>query len=218
MANKFIVKFTNDAVDPSNFQLVNVDVRMVGKTVNEAAAQILCYFATVGFATAGGVTKINDLLYRPFGAPGAISIAFPTAEYNAVLAAATTDGQSPAGMPVAYATQISAAGALCPLGTSISVSEVTAFPGPRGRGRHFLPFIGVNTVDGQGRVLPAVLATIKQRYEYFLLGVDNPGGLIATLPVTSLEPVVQPSSGLTTNAIVAVKPQPVFSNLESRRR
>lgn len=218
MANKFIVKFTNDAVDPSNFQLVDMDVRMVGKTVNEAAAQILCYFATVGFATAGGVTKIADLLYRPFGSPGAISLAFPTTEYNAVLAAATSDGQSPAGMASGYATQVSAAGSLTPLGTSISVSEVTGTAGPRGRGRHFLPFIGANTVDGQGRVLAAVLATIKQKYEYFILGLDNPGGLIPAPPVSDLQPVVQPASGLTTNAIILVKPQPVFSNLESRRR
>lgn len=218
MATKFVFKFENADVDASNYQICDFDVKHTGSSIAQAGAQMIAYFAAVGFATMGGVVKLIEVTHRAVGAAGATVLPFPTAEYAGVLAAATTDVISPAGMPSGYATQISAAGPLCPLGTSISVSEISAFAGRRGRGRHFLPYTGRNVVTTGGQVTLATRNRIEQLYTYFLAGFISTTGLPATAPVVGLTPVVTNAAGTPTHDIITVRAQPIFSNLESRRR
>lgn len=215
---KYVFKFENTAVASSNYQIVDVDVNPAGGTVRQNHAQILAYFSTVGFTTMGGVTRIAEVLYRPLGAAGAVALVFPTAEFAAVIAAATADGIGPAGMPTGYGSQISAAGNLAPLGTSISVSELTATVGRTGRGRHFLPFVGVNTMTGGGGLVAAQIDRIREAYLYFLQGIVSSTLAPATSPVLNLSPLVTNAAGTPIHLITTVKPQPIFSNLASRRR
>ncbi len=218
MATRYIFKFQNDDVGPVNYQIVDADIAGVGVTTEESVAQMLCYFATVGYTMMGGVTRLIEVMERPLGAAGATPVPFPYAEYAQVLTWAAADGVSAAGMATGFLTQISAGGVLCPLGTSISVSERTSTVGPTGRGRHFLPFVGVNAVETNGSVKAQVREKIEDMYNYFFRALDP----ITNVPVASgmfdLEPKVTPANGATTNQIIAVKAQPVFSNLESRRR
>lgn len=215
---KYVLKFTNDLTPPTNYQLVDVDVLAPSGTVAQNLAQILCYFSTIGFTVMGGTTRLVEANYRLQGSAGATSLPFPTTEFAAVLAAATTDGISPGGMATGFASQISGAGNLSPLGTSISVSEITATVGRTGRGRHFLPFVGVNNLTTGGQVSTSVINRIREAWIYFLTGLIPSSLTPATAPVVNLDPIVTNATGSPTRLITLVRPQPIYSNLETRRR
>lgn len=215
---RYVFRFENTASNTQNYQIVDADITNATGTGAAQLAQMCCYFASVGYQTAGGQMKLTEVTARTTGSPGAVPQVFPTAAYAAVLAAGVTDGVSLAGMASGFATQISAAGTLCPLGTSISVTEKSATVGRTGRGRHFLPFIGVNTVQTDGTVKSTVREAVKEFYNYLFLAVKPGAGGVATAPIINLGPVVTNRFGLIGHAVVEVKAQPVFSNLESRRR
>lgn len=213
MPTKLSVKFTNTAVAQANYQMCDVDVQhaWIGSE-SLIVAQVLAYFAAVSGNMAAG-TKITECLVREIGSAGAYPFPFPVADYTAVKDAALTDGITVPGM-AAYGTTIGS-GALCPLGTSISVSELTAFPGRSGRGRHFLPFASAGVVSAGGELGTGQPPIIIDCYNELIRGFE-PGGGLATSPILTLNPAV--TNGVTSHTITHVKPQPVFSNLESRRR
>ena len=215
---RYVFKFENTASNTQNYQIVDADIQNGTGTGAQQLAQMCAYFASAAYVSAGGQMKLVEVTARTTGSPGAIPQTFPTAAYAATLAAGVTDGVSLAGMATGFATQISAAGALCPLGTSISVTEKSNTVGRTGRGRHFLPFIGVNTVATDGTVKSTVRDQIRDYYNYCFLAVKPGAGGAATAPIINLQPCVTNRFGLIANTIVEVKPQPVFSNLESRRR
>lgn len=215
-ANHLLVKFTNSNVDATNYQLCDVHVDSA-TAINalQMYAQIIAYFAAVSGGMGSG-TRIAGLSERPSGTPGFTPLAFPTAAYAATVAAAASDGITVPAMASGYATSLGS-GVLAPLGTSISVSERTATPGPTGRGRHFLPFVSQGIISAGGTVGTGHLAIIEDCANEFFLGVDPSGGA-ATAPIVSMDPVITNSGGLIIHAITLYRPQPVFSNLESRRR
>jgi hypothetical protein len=206
-AGKVVVKLTNTAVAQDNYQIVDFDFDATTGTEAECVAGVIAYLASCGASDAiAEGTSIVEVTTREAADPGGVPQPFPVAAYTALLASAT-----PPPTPGVLAFPIGlGGGALAPLGTSISVSERTLTPGPHGRGRHFLPFTPVDAVNGGGQLIPAIAALIETYYDEFIFNTAGTGDLI---------PVVRPggvySGG---NPVTLVKAQPVFSNLESRRR
>lgn len=198
---RLVMKFTNDAVNALNYQLVDFDFNNTVGDVNTAAASCLAYmYLNAAAEVLATNTRIVGIDSRPVSTSGSTPVPFPVAAYAALV---VIDPRLP---PASTYVGTIGVGALCPLGTSISVSEVTAHAGPTGRGRHFLPFISRNSVNAGGQVAAAVLGEIDSYYEDHIMG-----GLLAT----PNNPVV---TGVGSFSIIAPRAQPVYSNLESRRR
>lgn len=217
----FVIKFTNTNVDAQNFQLVDFDCDLIasGMSVDEAAARLVYYFNRLSDANCiADDTAMVGIDYRAPGSAGATPVPFPTATPMAAIAAVVT--ASPYNwnglIASSYTLLQGGGGGLCPLGTSISVSEFTATVGPTGRGRHFLPFTGTDAVNPGGTLGTGQIADIKQAYDVLFLGEDEtgaPGG-----PLDELHPCVTNATRTTEHPITLVRAQPIFSNLESRRR
>lgn len=209
LGHHFVVKFTNDSVNPTNYALCDIDLRPTyAGTVAVANAQIQAYFAGQGTEAMAAGTKIQEVLYYAPGTNLGVLLPFPAAEYAVIHTAF-------AGLPnlTAYGQNIGRTGEnLAPLGTSIVVTEYTAVGGPAGRGRHYLPFISENLVGTDGFVASTALAPMKNNWEQFIR--DNPNDT-ATI---DLQPTVINAAQSTSTPITVVKVQPVFSNLRSRRR
>lgn len=212
---RFLVKFANSAVQANNYQLVDFDFGSLNTSTNaENAAAILGYFAQAG--TCAGGTTIESISIRPPAAPGYTALPYPAAAYTAANGAAVTDGFTSQPGTGAWPFALGS-GALCPLGTSISVTEFTTFAGPQGRGRHFLPFISSAVVAAGGTLSTLYQTAIRNAYNEFLFGVD-PTGFAATAPNQNMDVVVTNALATSEHQIITITPQPVFSNLESRRR
>lgn len=214
----WVVKFQNANVDAGNYQICDVHTNDGATTLSpDRLAQIIAYFATTNVAAVN--TSIVGVSARFNGAAGYTPLPFPTTEYAAVVAAATGDSVAVNPMATGYASNIGLTGSvLAPLGTSISVSERTATAGPTGRGRHFLPFIRSSAATAGGSVVAADGTEIELLYNYFLRGILGGVPFAASPPVADLFPVVTNSAGTPVHGITSVKAQPIFSNLESRRR
>lgn len=201
------IKTSNDAVNAANYQVNRFAFNAPVMDVDELAACILAYFYTIEAVDVFAQnTRIVGIDSRPNGSSGAVAVPFPTTAYAALVVAV------PALPSVTTYVGTIGAGNLAPLGTSISVSERTATVGPTGRGRHFLPFTSRNVVDTGGTLIPATGGAIEDAWNDFIRG----DALVAGVP----NPVVRPGSatGGGGHTITSVKAQPVFSNLESRRR
>lgn len=213
----FVVRFVNTSVDPGNYQLVDFDRSPSGGTPTDAqiAAQLAAYFALTGSQVCASGTQIESISVRHSGSPGLVAIPFPTTEYAAIVAAVIAAGGTIPGMGAGYGANFGA-GALSPLGTSISVTELTATPGPTGRGRHFLPFINTGCVSAAGGLLATQQAFIRSAWDDMIFGIDGAGAPFP--PMVNLSPVVTDAAQSHGYPILSIRPQPVFSNLESRRR
>lgn len=211
IADRYIVTLTNDAVEATNYAQFGIECEgALGPTPAEQLAQIVAYAASMRAIMAVSC-RIYAVRFIPQGSAVSTYPAFPVAEY-AVLRAANT-----AGLPVLtdWGQDLSAAGfapALLPLGTSIVVTEYTATGGPAGRGRHFIPFIGNLTVTAGGLVLPSVVTFVQAMYRRYIFPAIGDAG------TGDLQPVVLNAAGTTEKFVTNVRCQPIFSNLESRRR
>lgn len=215
-ASRFIFKFENDNVEATNYQEYGIelgcDVDALG--LGNVVAQMLCYVSGVAKWTADQHTKLVGVDYRATLSSVSVPVPFPLIEYGALKAANDTNYPKLVTM-THYGVDLGETGnALSPLGTSIVVSEYTATGGPSGRGRHFLPFIGKFSVDGSGHVDPSHREAIQAYYNAFILNAGDPAGI----DTVDLQPVVENAARTTVKAITSCKAQPVFSNLESRRR
>lgn len=214
---KYIARFTNPNVNPLNFQLVDFDINNSVETVAMAAARIIGYLCQADVMAAG--TILVSLDFRAFGSAGGVPIPFPVSEYSAVDAAAVADGFTTAPRAVFPCPVGTSGTVLCPLGTSISVSEVSGVPGPTGRGRHFLPFINASTVLAGGTLDGTYVTAVQNAYNEFFLNNKPGGGGIATAPLDAGSGIaITNVTGTPMHDVIVCKAQPVFSNLESRRR
>ena len=212
IADRWTVVFTNDYVESTNYQMFGIEATSASPSdVPKVAAQILGYSAVAAFAMASG-TRIEELRYIPSGSSVSTLVPFPVAEFAALQA---LSGGDMAPMD-AYGDDLVGAGQpLGPLGTSIVVSEYTATGGPSGRGRHYLPFISSVVVEYTGVVKNTARTKIVGAYEALLL---NPSAFAYSSVAIDVDPRVMNAAGDTIRPVTNVKCQPVFSNLESRRR
>lgn len=209
LGDHYVVKFTNDSVNPLNFQLCDMDLDgTLSPLPPVATAQILAYFAGQSLETAAASLRIVSVTLTPAGTNLGTLVPFPVAEYAAIRAAF---GSLPA--MAAYGVAIGRAGeSLAPLGTSIVVTERTATGGPGGRGRHFLPFISENLIGGDGYVASTAIAPVEANYGRFIQDSTGSAALV------DLHPILVNAAQTTQKNITTVSCQPVFSNLRSRRR
>lgn len=214
--SKYQVYFTNSNIDPSNYQIVDFDIDEAAAgsyfTGESELAAILIYLTVVSGGFGAG-TFINRVQYRAAGSPGYVPRLFPTTEYAAVRTDVISAGYSVPAMASGYATSLGS-GILAPLGTSISVSELTATVGRTGRGRHFLPFVSQGVISAGGTVGTGHIALVEGAFLDILLGeaVGTVPGLLGD--AVCISGPASPAAKL----ITGVKCQPIFSNLESRRR
>lgn len=216
-SSRFVVQFSNSNVSSGNTQLLDFDTDPFGviglrySTVPEITASILVYLATLSGGFGAG-TKVDQVLYRAAGSPGSVPVPFPGPEFVAIAAAATTAGYTVPAWTT-YNTS-SGSGVLAPLGTSISVSELTATVGRTGRGRHFLPFVTQGVISAGGTVGTGTIALTESAALDILMGQAS-GTVPALIGIPWV--LVGPASPAS-KEITNVKCQPIFSNLESRRR
>jgi hypothetical protein len=213
----FSFRFTHSDVDPSNFQLVSFDVgadpSVIG--VEQMAAQLVCYFSFIANECFSAKMRVERIQYSPTGTTSYADIPFPQAAYDFLKGAnATYPLQA---MPLGYGSPLTVINdLLCPLGTSICVTERVA--AVRGSGRHYVPFITQRAVD-RGRVAETTRTLIKFAYNNFLRGINNPGSVPPVVGMFDLQPIVVGGpSGVRLSNIIEPVPSGVFSNLRSRRR
>jgi hypothetical protein len=209
---KITAQFEHDLIGPANQALVGFNFNTISSK-EQCAAAILGYIGgNTGLFAAG--TKLVGLQVRAAGAAGSTQMPFPSVEYLAL------QSINPGVFAVwgGYGAVPGAGGALCPLGTSVSVTENTLTVGPRGRGRHYLPYIQAAIVASNGGVTNGAQSGIRNAYEKAFGFVDIGTGVHAPTvnPAVTRSPV--PIGPNPYYDIVNVKVQPVFSNLRSRRR
>lgn len=208
---RYIVQITNTGVDSSNVAQFGIELaENLADPLPEQTAQIVAYATSASYSCMANGVRLAGILYYAVGSNLGVQLPFPATEYAAIRAATT-------GLPAMTDwndVDFDAGGSrpLTPLGTSIVVSEYTGVGGPRGRGRHYLPFPASNTVDAGGRVALATRTAIEESYNQYIKNVP------ATPPLNDIFPVVGNAAGTTELTVTNVKAQPVFSNLESRRR
>jgi hypothetical protein len=211
-----IAEIENDLIGPANKAQVGFAFN-TALSVEQCAAAIVGYLGGIQGAFATG-TKLVALKARGAGTVGAISLGFPVVEYNALRALATGSFPAITSYGTLPGSLVGGGGSLAPLGTSLSVTEQTLTPGPRGRGRHYLPYMAAGNVAANGGASTALVTLVKSQWEK-AMGLSDLGA-------SQLAPQVKPC---VTRAPVAVGPnpyydiasikaQPVFSNLRSRRR
>lgn len=202
----------HDLIGPANQSQLGFAFN-TDKSREQCAAAIIGYLHGIGGVFAAGA-KLVGINSRAQGAAGATPVTFPTVEYSALRALA------PATFPAvtAYGPLTGSTAALCPLGTSISVTEATLTAGPRGRGRHYLPYISTICVAANGGLVSSVANNIRAQYRK-AMGFEDLGASV-TAPrvvpaVTGADVPIGPTLYLD---ISEIKPQSVLSNLRSRRR
>jgi hypothetical protein len=201
-----VATFVNTAVGASNPAVVDFDFN-TARSANECAAAILGYIGKIGGSFAVG-TQLTGITSRPGGAAGAVQMGWPTAEYANLVAVA---GAVPWG---AYGGIPGSVGALCPLGTSVSVSEISTTPGRHGRGRHYLPFFSVGNVVAGGTLNPLTITNTLNAFK-LMMGLPPQVGVGAPAVVPAITSGV---AGAPYFDVTDVKPQAIMSNLASRRR
>lgn len=215
VADRFVLKFENDAVDANNFQEYGIETVFDPGVVplDVAVAQIIAYAGCAAINCSAEGTRLVSIMYTEAGTNVSVPMPYPTALVAAIVTANSSLFNFPSPFN-SYGDDLGDAGnTLAPLGTSIVQTEYTAIGGPGGRGRHYLPFVGQDAVDGSGFVRPLLRTSLQDAYKAFILFEDT----LAT-GVVKLQPVVENAAKTTVTPITSVKCQPVFSNLSSRRR
>lgn len=209
-ADSFQFVFLNTSVNSSNYQEFGVECLLNTFSPNKevALAQMIAYIDAVGNLVMADNTYLSTVRYSVYGTTTSVELPFPTAEYQAVNAAVPGTIRA---RPNGYADKVGKNGAgMAPLGTSISVTELTAIAGPSGRGRHFLPFINSDCVSSSGELVAGIRSSIFLHWDKFF---NTDAGVIEKLEQKLLranKTLIEP--------VVSVKAQPIFSNLRSRRR
>lgn len=216
VSDRYTVLLTNDNVNELNFAEFGIELQDGnGATEIEQAVQIIAYTAVVGAEVMADGTRIAGLKFKLAGTNTSVEVPFPTTAYGVFQAANVANYPGMVAMS-AWGEVIGDSGAgLAPLGTSVVVTEYSTTGGPAGRGRHYLPFIGGTCITPGGYLDPTIRATIELAYNNLIRDV---GLSPAAVGAVDLLPQIEQSNGLASKAVVAVKAQPVFSNLKSRRR
>lgn len=205
----YTVKCENGNVNALNYQEFGVCIATADDPgEGQVAAQLLLYVYSVGLGAIATLTSVSGIR-KQVGAAAGSDVPFPYAEIAAMVATAggALDGFNTA-IGSGYNHAGLGTGALSPLGTSIVVTEYNLGPS----GRHFLPFTNVTCLDAAGFVNSANRGAIADTYGTCILTGDPAIGAV------SLSPCVVSSRGSAiTRGIDSVKPQPVASNLRSRR-
>ena len=204
MPQRITIQLENTNVNPDNYQLIDFTSNTVSNS-QQHLAEVLAYIAKIGGHFADG-TQVVAAWTRVAGSAGAVELDFPSTDYAAIRTA-VGGGVIPAW--AAYGAIPGASGVLTPLGTSVSVSLFTATPGRAGRGRHFLGFLGAQCVSAGGQFASVNINETIDAYDTFIMS-PTAGPAFA--------PIVSNSAMSTAHPVTLVRPQPILSNLESRRR
>lgn len=204
MSNKIVVVLSNSQHnDANNKQMLDFNF-LVANAVPQMnkAAHIVAYLTASKICAAG--TSINQILWDPEGAAGAIPLPYPIVEYAALRAANPT-------LPdvSAYGVIFGSSG-LCPIGTSLCVQERTATPGRSGRGRHFLPYCNSGGVAPNGGVSAQTISEVAIAQAGFL-AFAAPGTVNLGLCVYSQKLSID-------SVITSYSSSLVYSSLRTRRR
>lgn len=208
-SGRMTIESKNYAAGLGNSALVTAHFASPGVTVEEAAAQLFLYART--YWPVGVGTWVEGIEFRANGSAGSIAVPFPLDEVNAIRAAVP-------GFPtdVAYG-QTFGAGDLTPSGTAILVQELTASPGRRSTGRHYVPFISASVVNAGGGLDSTEAGLLPQRYMNMM---RNPSGTFPAV-VKDLSPIVRskfPVPGGTDYLIQGAVCSSNFATLRSRKR
>lgn len=209
-SGKMVARFENSNVSSANYALIDFDFRSTDLSMEQLGALVITYCEVMGGrGILGDDTILQGVQQRAIGTAGFLPLPYPVTQASTAMADYNTEFSTALTSAGAYGVTLGA-GVLAPLGTSVSVSEITGHAGRTGRGRHFLPYVSAGAVDSSGQLLSAGRTYVEQAYNFLIL--DNT--TFSGAPI----PVVTGTWDGTGHEIIACKAQPVFSNLESRRR
>jgi hypothetical protein len=203
---KLIATLTNDTVGSANPSVVDFDIE-AGVDIKSAAMRVMIYLVAASSQCMAVGTRVTGIRWRDVGQNGSVDVAFDPAEHavqRALIAAQVAVPQE-----VAYGRSLGGGG-LAPIGTSVCVSEYTAFPGRSGRGRHFLPFITSLAVDSAGTLKDTSLDALQ-------VITDQALGIDGTSPFSDLNLCVRGPAQPDFKRVQSAKVRKTLSNLESRR-
>ena len=207
--NRITISLVNTNESVSNNALVSF-VLTGSVPYQQQAALCAAYLSAAGGHCMAQSTSIRGINVRAAGSAGGLAIPFPRDAYD-ILQPELVAAGVPAVADLDYGDEIGFIGGfLAPVGTSVCVSERTATLGRTGIGRHFLPFTTSASVTSGGELASSTITNLTDDYEGTFLNSDITG--------YPYGPAVAPSNLSTTHLITAVIPQPVLSNLRSRRR
>ena len=198
----------NPAGGAANTALVDFDFAMSsGLTIPELGARIIGYLAGYGASYGAGSCYLAGISWRLSTVAGSIDLPFPTTEYAALRTVFP-------GLPniTSYLTSVGD-GSLTPIGTSIQVREFTANPTRRGKGRHYLPFVGADFINSSGQLTGTAVAGVNDNYGALFLGQTIGGASVAAAGVS-----VVSQADEAVRPIVSVATIATCSNLRTRRR
>ena len=192
----------------ANPALVDFDFDMSSSlTVPELGARIIGYLGGYGASYGAGTFALAGISWRLASVAGSIALPFPDTEYAALR-------DTWAGLPSLedYGETVGT-GALTPIGTSVLVREITANPTRRGKGRHYLPFIGSDFITATGELDAAAAAGIASNFGAMFLGQ-----VVGGISSTPAHVCVVSNADEAVRRVTGVSVSTTCSNLRTRRR
>lgn len=175
-------------------------------------ASVIAYMATAMNFCGEELTYIVGVNKQVLPGGPVLSQSWPTAEYNAIVAASVSGLYTPA-MAAYGTTALGFTGATSSgRGDSLCVNTRAPSAGKHGKGRHFVPFLARGAVDTDGLITTGVATGIAVAYQKCFGGTGP-----APLDVSSDPQVWSPSLG-TAAPIVTVAPGQIPSRLRSRTK
>lgn len=171
------------------------------------AMRVMAYLIASGVM--GGGTSIERIYRSPEAGGAAQEVPWPAGNWSLAAGGLNRDPNQ-SSYPVAIGS-----GAYAPVGTSIAVSEYTAGGGRTGRGRHYLPFIKADVIDGNGFLSPSAQAAVADAWATYIVdeGQVSPG-----LGPAGIKPSVYSKKENVQRETLAITVSPTPANLRSRRR
>lgn len=188
-----------------------------GLVIQDLAARVAMY-SLLSVSTVRTDTAVVQLRYRSDDPAGpTVPIPFPSTEFAALWADLNTTFQALIPSAYSYGDVITRTTSPTIRGASVCMNERVANPAAVRGGRHFLPFVASDAVDGDGLLAIASVATITRLYEMTFLGIGPASFAWATVPPALPVSVWSRKNGVA-SLIVSAQPQRILSRPRSRTR
>lgn len=187
----------------------DVSFTVEGNNGNSYMAMLVAaYLGAAAQASMTSGSGIKGIEVREAGSAGSYSAPFDAASYTVIQGILLAAGLAVPNQAAWSIDLAQGASPSAPIGTSIVMSERTTAVGRKGIGRHFLPFTTANAITSLGQVNPATIAALENAYRTCFLDDTLAGTYTVVSPADLTGPL----------PIANIIPQPIPSNLRSRRR
>lgn len=187
----------------------DVSFTIEGNNGNSYMAMLVCaYLGQAAQASMTSGSLIKGIEVRESGSAGSYAAPFDATSFSVIKGLLETAGQTVPAQSGYSVDLAQASSPSAPVGTSIVMSERTDSVGRKGIGRHYLPFTTSSAITNLGALNPATIAVLETAYRLCFIDSVVSGAYAVVTPASITNPIT----------ITSVIPQPIPSNLRSRRR